>query len=257
LSPLLVVDGLVKEHRRGRHVVRALDGVALTLERGEALGLVGESGSGKTTLARCVLGLTRPDAGSIRLDGAELVGLAARARRPLGRRLALVAQDPSAALDPRLTVRALIEEPLIVHRTGPRAARAVRVFEELEAVGLSAGQANLYPHELSGGQRQRVSIARALVLRPELVVLDEPVSALDVSIRSQILNLLDERRRATGCAYLFIAHDLAVVRALCARLVVLCAGRVEESGPCAEVLAAPQSAYTRELLAAVPGAAKR
>jgi len=255
VSPLLIVDGLVKEHRRGRHAVRALDGVALALERGEALGLMGESGSGKTTLARCVLGLERPDRGSIRLDGQELIGLSARARRPLGRRLALVAQDPSAALDPRQTVRALIEEPLIIHRAGSRDARAVRVFEELEAVGLSAGQANLYPHELSGGQRQRVSIARALVLRPELVVLDEPVSALDVSIRSQILNLLEERRRATGCAYLFIAHDLAVVRALCPRLVVLRAGRVEEHGTREDLLVHPRTQYMRELLAAVPGSA--
>ena len=236
--------------------MRALAGVTLDVAPGEAVGLVGESGSGKTTLARCVLGLERPDSGSIRLGESELVGLAPAARRTLARRLALVSQDPSAALDPRQTVRAIVAEPLLVQRAGKPHERAVRVFEELESVGLSAAQANLYPHELSGGQRQRVAIARALILRPELVVLDEPVSALDVSIRAQILNLLEDLRTRHAVAYLFIAHDLAVVRALCARVVVLRAGRVEEFGTRAEVFEHPRSAYTRALLAAVPRAAR-
>jgi len=252
MSALLTVTELVKVHGRGRAALRALDRVSLDVERGEAVGLVGESGSGKTTLARCVLGLARADAGSIRLGEVELVGLAPAARRALAHRLGLVAQDPGASLDPRQTVRAIVAEPLLVQRSGTAEERARRVFEELEAVGLSAAQANLYPHELSGGQRQRVAIARALVSRPDLVVLDEPVSALDVSIRAQILNLLEELRLRHGVAYLFIAHDLAVVRALCARVVVLRHGRVEERGTRAQVFEQPASAYTRELLACVP-----
>jgi ABC-type glutathione transport system ATPase component len=252
MTPLLALRDLAKSHGP----VRALAGVSFEIERAEALGLVGESGSGKTTLARCVLGLERPDAGSIRLDGNELVGLAPAARRTLAQRLAFVSQDPLAALDPRLTVRALVEEPLVLRRAGRPRERAVRVFEELESVGLSAAQANLYPHELSGGQRQRVAIARALILRPELVVLDEPVSALDVSIRAQILNLLEELRARHAVAYLFIAHDLAVVRALCARVVVLRNGSVAEAGPREQLFTEPRSAYVRELLASVPGAAR-
>jgi ABC-type glutathione transport system ATPase component len=256
LSALLTVTDLVKTHGRGRAAVRALDGVSLDVAPGEAVGLVGESGSGKTTLARCVLGLERPDAGSIRLGAAELVGLAPAARRALAPRLALVSQDPSAALDPRQTVRALVAEPLVVQRAGKPHERAVRVFEELESVGLSAAQANLYPHELSGGQRQRVAIARALIQRPELVVLDEPVSSLDVSIRAQILNLLESLRARHAVATLFIAHDLAVVRALCTRVVVLRAGRIEEHGTREDIFERPASAYTRALLASVPRTAR-
>jgi ABC-type glutathione transport system ATPase component len=258
-QPLLVVRELVKHHvpaqrwfARRADPVRAVDGVSFEIARGEALGLVGESGSGKSTIARLVTGLERATSGSIRLDGMELCGLSWRRWRPLRRRVQIVFQDPSSSLDPRQTVGASVAEPLAIHRVGTRRERRLRALALLEAVGLPPRQANLYPHEFSGGQRQRIAIARALALEPELLVLDEPISALDVSIQAQILNLLHELRERFGLAYLFIAHDLAVVRALCARVAVLQLGRVVEYGTTEELFGRPEHAHTRAMLASVP-----
>ena len=252
MSALLEVRGLEKRHVLPRGVVHALSGVDLEIGRGERLGLVGESGSGKSTLARCLVGLERPSAGSILLDGQELAGRDERAWHALRRRIQIVFQDPLAALDPRRSVGASVAEPLEIHRLGRPAERRLRVLELLEAVGLTAAQAARFPHELSGGQRQRVGIARALALEPELLVLDEPVSALDVSIQAQIVRLFHELGARFGLAYLFISHDLAVVRQLCPRVAVLYLGRVVESGATAELFAAPAHPYTRALLDAVP-----
>jgi ABC-type glutathione transport system ATPase component len=255
-----VVSALTKLYPRRRPAllrpapppVRALQEVSFTLERGETLGLVGESGSGKSTLARCLVGLEAATTGSIRFDGEELVGRPPARWGLLRRRIQLVFQDPSACLDPRQTALASVAEPLAIHRLGPPRARRQRALELFESVGLSASLAGNYPHELSGGQRQRVGIARALALEPELLVCDEPVSALDVSVRAQILNLLQELRERLGLACLFIAHDLAVVRALCARVAVLHRGRLVELAAREELFARPQHAYTQSLLASAP-----
>ncbi|HEX6884309.1 MAG TPA: ATP-binding cassette domain-containing protein [Planctomycetota bacterium] len=258
--PLLTVSALTKLYPRRRTSllgprpapVRALDGVSFALARGEALGLVGESGSGKSTLARCLVGLEAASSGSIRLGDEELVGRPAHAWRALRRRIQLVFQDPSASLDPRQTALASVAEPLVIHRLGRPRERRLRALELLESVGLAASQAGHYPHELSGGQRQRVGIARALALAPELLVCDEPVSALDVSVRAQILNLLHELQERLGLALLFIAHDLAVVRALCPHVAVLHQGRIVELASREELFARPQHEYTRSLLASAP-----
>jgi ABC-type glutathione transport system ATPase component len=213
---------------------------------------VGESGSGKSTVARLVVGLERASSGSIQLDGLELTGLSFAAWRPLRRRVQLVFQDPLSALDPRQTALACVQEPLALQRLGKPRERRLRALALLDAVGLAARQAHHYPHEFSGGQRQRIGIARALALEPELLVLDEPVSALDVSLRAQILNLLHELQQRLGLAYLFIAHDLAVVRALCTRVAVLERGRLVECAAREELFARPQHEHTRALLASAP-----
>ncbi|MFO1011787.1 MAG: ATP-binding cassette domain-containing protein [Planctomycetota bacterium] len=230
----------------------AVDGVSFALTRGEALGLVGESGSGKSTIARAVLGLARPSAGSIRFDGVELVGANERARRAAARRIGVVFQDPFAALDPRWTALSIVAEPLALQGRLDRAARRRRAAQLLEQVGLDPRHGERFPHEFSGGQRQRIAIARALASEPELLLLDEPTSALDVSVQASIVNLLAELARAKGLAYLFISHDLAVVRRLCGRVLVLQKGRVVEAGTRDELFGAPRHAYTRALLAAVP-----
>lgn len=255
-APLLVVEGLVKHFARPRAglfaprpaPVRAVDGVSFTLERGTSLGLVGGSGSGKSTVARLLVGLETASAGSMRLDGQELVGRSSAAWRPLRRRIQMVFQDPSSSLDPRQSAAAIVAEPLAIHRLGKPRERRLRALELLEAVGLAPAQATRLPHELSGGQKQRVGIARALALEPALVVCDEAVSALDVSIRSQILNLLYELQQRFGLAYLFIAHDLAVVRVLCPRIAVMAAGRILEEAPRDELFANPREAVTRALI---------
>jgi ABC-type oligopeptide transport system ATPase subunit len=226
--------------------------VSFTLSRGEALGLVGESGSGKSTLARLIVGLERVTSGSIRLDGRELTTLSAAEWRPLRRRVQMIFQDPHSSLDPRQSAASIVAEPLAIHRIGDRRERRKRALDLLEAVGLAPAQASQYPHEFSGGQRQRLGIARALALAPDLVVCDEPVSALDVSIRSQILNLLHELQERLGLAYLFIAHDLAVVRALCSRVAVMQSGKIVENAARDELFARPQHAHTRSMLENAP-----
>ena len=239
------MKGVVRE-------LRAVDGVSFELARGEALGLVGESGSGKSTIARAILVLARVSAGSIRFEGRELVGASARERRTIARKIAVVFQDPFAALDPRWTAGAIVAEPLVIHGLGKPRERRVRVASLLEKVGLRPEYAARFPHEFSGGQRQRIAIARALASEPELLLLDEPTSALDVSMQAQIVNLLAELGRERGLAYLFISHDLPVVRQLCARVLVLYSGRVVESAPRDALFSRPLHPYTRVLLNAVP-----
>ena len=236
MTELLTVEDLVK-HFRGRNggVVRAVDGVSLTVRAGETLALVGESGSGKTTVARLILRLTRPTAGRIAFTG---------------RRIQMVFQDPYASLDPRMTARATVAEPLVIARR--RRDVATRVPELFALVGLGDEHMDRYPHELSGGQRQRIGIARALALEPDLVVLDEPVSALDVSIQAQILNLLADLQSRLGLSYLFVAHDLSVVRHVADRVAVMHLGEIVESAPAETLFAAPAHPYTQALLSAVP-----
>jgi oligopeptide transport system ATP-binding protein len=245
---LLVVDGLgTSYHRVGAPPLRAVDDVSFTIAAGETLGLVGESGSGKTTVARLVLRLTSADTGTVRFAGEPLLELRGRALRRLRRRLQIVFQDPYSSLDPRMSVRSIVAEPLRIARAGD--ARS-RVDEVLDLVGLGSEHAVRYPHELSGGQRQRVAIARALTLEPELLVLDEPVSALDSSIQAQVLNLLSDLQARLGLTYLFIGHDLAVVRHMADRIAVMDGGRLVETAPTEQLFAAPRHPTTQALLAA-------
>ena len=258
--PLLTVDDL-KVHfpvRRGllfdRTVgwVKAVDGVSFELEEGRTLGLVGESGSGKSTTAYAMLQLLRPTSGSVRFEGRELTRLRGETLRRMRREMQIVFQDPYASLDPRMTVGRIVAEPLQAHGLGTRRSRRASVAHLLELVGLDASYTNRYPHEFSGGQRQRIGIARALALSPKLIVCDEPVSALDVSIQAQILNLLKDLQQDLGLTYVFIAHDLAVVRAMSDEIAVMHEGRIVEQGPAEQVYTRPQTDYTRALLAAVP-----
>jgi oligopeptide transport system ATP-binding protein len=257
---LLEVTDLVKHFPIKRGVlfdravgqVRAVDGVSLTIARGETLGLVGESGSGKSTLARSILQLIEPTSGSVRLDGRELVGLSHSELRRLREDMQMVFQDPYASLNPRKRVWQIVGEPLVLHRSPSKGELERAVRELLELVGLSPEHYGRYPHEFSGGQRQRIGIARALALRPKLIVADEPVSALDVSIQAQILNLMREIQGELGVAYLFVAHDLSVVRYISDRIAVMHNGRIVETGSADQVCARPADAYTKELLSAVP-----
>jgi len=259
-TPLLVVDGLEKRFPVGKRGLlgrpaawlEAVAGVSFQIGRGESLGLVGESGCGKSTVARCIVGLHESSGGSIRYDGQELVGRSRKDWMPLRRRIQMIFQDPYASLDPRQTVGSILAEPLRIHRAARPRARRLRALALLDAVGLSPRHLNRYPHEFSGGQRQRIGIARALALEPELIVCDEPVSALDVSIQAQILNLLKELSERFDLAYLFIAHDLAVVRHLCQRVAVMYLGRVVEVATREELYTNPRHPYTRALLSAVP-----
>jgi oligopeptide/dipeptide ABC transporter ATP-binding protein len=252
-QPLLAVAGLVTSFPlQGGARIHAVNGVDLTLERGETLGIVGESGCGKSTLVRSVLRLVEPAAGRVRFLGEDLLALPRAALRRRRRDMQLVFQDPMASLDPRFTVGRSLAEPLVVHGVGGRAERRARVTELLETVGLDPTAAERYPHELSGGQRQRIGIARAIALEPKLVVLDEPVSALDVSIRSQVLNLLMDLKERLGLSYLFISHDLGVVHAISDRVAVMYLGRIVETAPALHLFAAPAHPYTQALLAAVP-----
>jgi oligopeptide/dipeptide ABC transporter ATP-binding protein len=258
-APLLSVETLEKWFpvrgaglfaRQAR--LRALDGVSLTVGRGEVVGVVGESGSGKTTLGRAVLRLLAPDGGRILFDGVDITTLSRRALRPIRPRMQLVFQDPFASLNPRMTVRSIVGAPLTVHRRGTGAEREAAIAEALELVGLPRGAAERYPHEFSGGQRQRIGIARALILRPDFLVADEPVSALDVSIQAQVVNLLLELQARLGLAILFIAHDLAVVGHISDRIAVMYLGRIVELGPTRALLARPLHPYTQALFAAAP-----
>ncbi len=258
-EPLVRVRELVKYFpvRRGvirRRVgaVKAVDGVSFHIREGETFALVGESGSGKSTTGRALLQLVRPTSGRVAFAGTELTGLAGERLRRARRDMQMVFQDPYASLNPRLTVGAGVREPLDVHAIGTASERPARVTELLGLVGLDPGLANRYPHELSGGQRQRVGIARALATGPRFLVADEPISALDVSIQAQIVNLLADLRADLGLTYLFIAHDLAVVHHLSDRVAVMYLGRIVELGPRDEVFARPLHPYTRALLDAVP-----
>lgn len=256
--PLLEIRELVKRYpplgRRGvsgRRWVDALNGLNFDVVRGETLGLVGESGCGKTTAAKAILRLVEPTSGSVRFDGEEVTSMDPPALRRLRRRVQLVFQDSAGALDPRLSVAATLQEVLSVHGHDRHGSHA-RMLELLDQVGLSASEAGRYPHELSGGQRQRLGIARALAVEPELLVLDEPVSALDVSVRAQVVNLLQDLRERLRLTYVFIAHDLTLVRYLCDRVVVMYAGRAMEITTAAGLEGGALHPYTRELLAAVP-----
>jgi ABC-type oligopeptide transport system ATPase subunit len=232
--------------------VKAVDGVSFAIEEGETLGLVGESGSGKSTTGYCILQLLKPTAGSIRFQGTELTSLGREELRRTRRDMQIVFQDPYASLNPRMTVGDIVGEPLLVHHIGDRKTRRATIRQLLDVVGFDPTYVNRYPHEFSGGQRQRIGIARALALNPKLIVCDEPVSALDVSIQAQILNLLKDLQRDFGLTYLFIAHDLAVVRAMSDRIAVMNRGKLVEVGPAEEVYTTPKDDYTKALLAAVP-----
>ena len=261
-APLVVVEGLGKDFplprgAGGPRVLHAVRDVSFTIERGRTTALVGESGSGKSTTARMVLRLTDPTAGRITFDGVDVTGAHGAGLRQLRRRAQLVYQNPYASLDPRFSIEEVVTEPLRAYRVGDRAARAARARELLERVALPAAVLQRRPAELSGGQRQRVAIARALALSPELVVCDEPVSALDVSVQAQVLELLAELQADTGVSYLFISHDLAVVRQVAHTVVVLRGGEVVESGSTDAIFTGPTHDYTRELLAAIPGTAAR
>jgi len=237
---------------RGEGLVRAVDGVSFELSRGETLGLVGESGCGKSTLARAIVRLVRPSAGTVRLGGSELTALEGERLRHERRRLQMIFQDPYSSLNPRLAVGAIVAEPLEVHGLGTRRDRRRRVAELLERVGLAPSAATRFPHQFSGGQRQRIGIARALALDPEVVIADEPVSALDVSIQAQIMNLLKRLQRELSLTYLFIAHDLAAVRHVSDRVMVMYLGSVVESAPVRALFLAPRHPYTVALLSAAP-----
>lgn len=252
-APLLEVTDLVKHYVSSFGVVRAVDGVSLALDRSKVLGLVGESGCGKSTLGRTIMGLEVADGGSVRLDGNELIGLTPRQLRPHRRHVQMVFQDPYGSLNPRSTVRRLLTEPFEIHGIGTRAERQQWAVELLLRVGLRAEHASRYPHEFSGGQRQRISIARAIALRPKLIVCDEAVSALDVSVQAQIVNLLRSLQREVGLAYLFISHDLGVVGHLADDIAVMYLGQIVEIGAKAPLLTNPLHPYTKALFSAVPG----
>jgi oligopeptide/dipeptide ABC transporter ATP-binding protein len=263
VAALLEVDGLVKHFplRRGPvarllgrvpRVVRAVDGVSFTIQPGETLGLVGESGCGKTTTGRLVLRAIDPTAGRIRFDGDDITALATRELLPFRRKAQIVFQDPYASLNPRMTVGGIVGELMLVHRLATRAEVAGRVAHLLDTVGLPPEHAERYPHELSGGQRQRVGIARALAVSPRLIVADEAVSALDVSVRAQILNLFVTLRDRLGLAYLFVSHDLGVIRFVSHRVAVMYLGTLVEVGPAVDVFRRPLHPYTQALLAAIP-----
>jgi peptide/nickel transport system ATP-binding protein len=245
-----VKSGVLVEHTVGH--VKAVDGVSFEIQEGETLGLVGESGSGKSTTGYCVLQLLKPTSGSVRFIGQELTDLGREEVRKLRREMQIVFQDPYSSLDPRMTVGDIVSEPLEVHGVGSRKTRRETVRQLLDTVGFDPNFTNRYPHEFSGGQRQRIGIARALALNPKLIVCDEPVSALDVSIQAQILNLLKDLQRDFGLTYLFIAHDLAVVRTMSDRIAVMNRGKLVEIGPADEVYTQPKDEYTKALLAAVP-----
>jgi oligopeptide transport system ATP-binding protein len=254
MSELLRVSGLTKSFpaRDGKAEIRAVDNVSLVLERGRTLGIVGESGCGKSTLGRTILKLLEPTAGEVIFDGVDLATLGGRKLRAMRREMQMIFQDPFASLDPRLTVSAIIAEPLVIHNVGDRKSRREAVAELLDMVGLDADAGKRYPHEFSGGQRQRIGIARAVALRPKLIIADEPVSALDVSIQSQILNLLGELKQRLNLSYILISHDLAVVEHLSDAVAVMYLGRIVESAETDDLFARPSHPYTQALISAVP-----
>jgi oligopeptide transport system ATP-binding protein len=259
-SPLLRVEELKKYFpvrqglttRRSSEQVHAIDGVSLDVFAGEAVGVVGESGCGKTTLGRCLIRLENVTEGTIIFDGHDITHLSRRRLRPLRRQMQMVFQDPYSSLNPRKRVGAIIADPLRINHVSSRSETRRRVQELLEHVGLSPEHINRYPHEFSGGQRQRIGVARALALNPKLIIADEPVSALDVSVQAQVLNLLDDLQEEFGLTYLFIAHDLSVVRHVCDRIVVMYLGKIVEVSPAEQLYERPIHPYTEALLSAVP-----
>ena len=254
---LVEVRRLTKEFRRGGWLfggtlVRAVDDVTFDIEDGETFGLVGESGSGKTTTGRCLLRLIEPSSGEVIFKGRDVLALTRRELRHMRRQMQIIFQDPESSLNPRMRAGDIIEEPLSIHRIGTTAERRARVDRLLALVGLEPSHAARYPAEFSGGQRQRIGLARALALNPSFVVADEPVSALDVSVQAQVINLLMDLQRKLGLTYLFIAHDLRLVRHICSRVAVMYRGRILERGPTARLFDAPAHPYTRALLEAAP-----
>jgi peptide/nickel transport system ATP-binding protein len=260
-APLLQVDNLVREYLMPREKlfepppkVHALNGVSFTIEAGRSMGIVGESGSGKSTLARLVMALDKPTAGSVKLLGRDLHTLPAEELRQARRDIQMVFQDPYGSLDPRQTIERIVTEPLSAQGDTSREERRQRAADTLASVGLRANDLGKYPHEFSGGQRQRIAIARALITRPRLIVADEPVSALDVSVQAQVLNLMQDLQAEFGITYMLISHDLAVVHHLCDDVAVLWQGRIVEQGPPERLFTAAEHPYTRALLEAVPQA---
>ena len=256
--PLVEVLNLVKHFERGgglfakKSVLRAVDDVSFSIEEGETFGLVGESGSGKTTTGRCMLRLIEPSSGMVRFRGENVLDFSSRRLREARRDMQIVFQDPYSSLNPRMRARQIVEEPLIIHRLGSRADRQERVAELFRLVGLNPVHLDRYPHQFSGGQRQRIGMARALALNPSFVILDEPVSALDVSVQAQVVNLLMDLQDQLKLTYLFIAHDLRLVEHICSRVAVMFLGKIVELGPASSLFASPQHPYTRALLSAIP-----
>ena len=249
--PLLEINDLKKHFRVGRETLKAVDGISLKINRGETLGLVGESGCGKTTAGRVLVRLYEPSGGEVLFGGKNVHRTAGEEAKLLNRKMQMIFQDPQASLNPRMIVGDIVAEGLDIHGlVSSRQERLERVHELLEVVGLNKDHANRYPHEFSGGQRQRIGVARAIALNPKLIICDEPVSALDVSIRAQVINLMRRLQEERGLTYLFISHDLRVVAALASRLVVMRHGKVVEEGPAQDLFAKPQSDYTRALFAA-------
>jgi ABC-type oligopeptide transport system ATPase subunit len=258
VAPLLEVRHLVKEFGRTggllrkATVVRAVNDVTFAIDEGETFGLVGESGSGKTTTGRCILRLVEPTSGEVRFKGEDVLGFSRSRMRQARRDMQIVFQDPYSSLNPRMRVGAIVEEPLIIHGIGSKIERRARVSELFDLVGLDAAQLTRYPHQFSGGQRQRVGLARALALNPSLIIADEPVSALDVSVQAQVINLLMDLQERLKLTYLFIAHDLRLVRHICSRVAVMYLGKIVEMGPTERLFEAPAHPYTRALLSAIP-----
>src|SRR2546428_1650133 len=256
--PFVEVSHLVKHFTRDKGLfragtpVKAVDDVSFAIEEGETFGLVGESGSGKTTTGRCILRLIEPTSGEVLLRGENVLAFSRARLREARREMQIVFQDPYSSLNPRMRARQIVEEPLVIHELGSRAERRDRVAELFRLVGLNPAHLDRFPREFSGGQRQRIGLARALALNPSFVILDEPVSALDVSVQAQVINLLMDLQDQLKLTYLFIAHDLRLVEHICSRMAVMYLGRIVEMGSAASVFAAPQHPYTRALLSAIP-----
>jgi oligopeptide transport system ATP-binding protein len=255
---LVEVDHLVKHFVRNAGFLRAgtrvtaVDDVSFSIGEGETFGLVGESGSGKTTTGRCILRLIEPSSGAVRFRGENVLSFSRSRMRAARRDMQIVFQDPYSSLNPRMRARQIVEEPLIIHKLGDRAQRRERVAELFRLVGLDPQHLERYPHEFSGGQRQRIGLARAIALNPSFLILDEPVSALDVSVQAQVVNLMMDLQQQLKLTYLFIAHDLRLVEHICSRVAVMYLGKIVEMGPSASLFAAPQHPYTRALLSAIP-----